>query len=69
MFSQEEKKHTISGWKGRPCLEKYIRELIEKGEENALNYRFVEMGIKKKISLQRMRKRGPEYDFSKIKET
>ena len=54
--------------KGGACLEKYIRELIEKGE-NALNYRFVKMGIKKRISSPRMRKRGPEYDFSKIKET
>ena len=66
---KEEKKHTISGWKGGHCLEKYIRELIEKGEENALNYRFVEMGIKKRILLPRMRKRGTEYNFSKRKET
>ena len=48
--------------RGGACLEKHIGELIEKGEENAFNYGFVKMGIKKrKISLQRMRKRGPAH--------
>ena len=40
------------------CLEKYIGELIEKGEENAYNYRFVKMGIKKRNFVAKDEKKG-----------